>query len=107
MNPAWQARRAGFLASLSARGIRVSTSPTGPYLKVIVQRGGADLGARHVDPLHAVGDRIHALREHLAEFKIGIGDVLKAEDGSSYRITGVEDSPAVPSVAFPCESLSA
>ncbi len=109
MNPAQQARTAGFTASLSVRGVRVYAPPYDVLAGLLVilepvESGGGEFAVARET---ATAVRMHVLRDHLAETTIGMGSVLRDSDAAFvYRVILVEDNPANVVVVFTCEAAT-
>ena len=105
MNPAQQARTEGFLASLSVRGVFLRVPPDDLPLQVLLEPVAADEGQFSVARETGTGVRVHVLRDHLEGLIIGMGTVIKdPTSGFVYRVTNVDDNPAIVTVRFTREA---
>jgi len=106
MTPAHLARREGFNASLQVL-VRL---PCGNELRGLIQAGAPSQGLRGLATEGGVSDRLVFWREHLLPVRMpAVGDTLEVcgPFPASFRVLdGIENSPALPTVSFPVESLS-
>jgi len=106
MTPAQQLRARGFDVHLAQRGVTLRLLPGGSEFRAVVSRASEAGGQYRLNPEDSAGDTVHIRRNHAGLDQIHVRSSLRDdENGVTYQVRDIANSPADIAVRFEVETL--